>query len=436
MNNSRLSLQDGEQKKKDKPSQGQSNPASAFDPSNSPDFSYFDPHSFQKQGSRIARQNAVMQMQQTHGNQYVLRMLREQQRKTSSAQNSGFSHVLAAIRRMELQWPAGTNPAQRTPMVSAVQREDAPNQSSSESSSGSAPPVTWAKSPTFGAAIELPQDEAARRVNQALDIMGDGLTYVQRPAQSPPLVASASDTNSQQTTSPESSGTSPSVQTFRDGTVQREGGSSPLAKIHGGVVGSIQFCWDCLTGEASFKGWIWAGVGYDAPVVGWVGGYFFGEKTWWSGKLSNLFEPGTCDPNCDPKKEQTGTTGWGIAGFPIDIKPKERARLSKAGVEAGFLLTPNSLCDADFELIVLINLLGYMGPVATILTKAVDGINAVTRNTPHVELEAGIDGSVTLHLCRGANSLLAVNRADLCGGGYIGAGFGLSHTKGENHGVM
>jgi hypothetical protein len=225
------------------------------------------------------------------------------------------------------------------------------------------------------------------------------------------------------------------VQTARDLTLRRAGlAESPLAKIHGGTVASLQVCWDCLTGGASIKGWVWAGVGYDAPIVGWVGGYYFGEQTWWSGQLGSWFEPGTCAPECD-RKSEGAHGGWGIAGFPIDIKPKERTRFSKGGLEVGFLLTPHSFCDADLELIALINILGYLGPIAKIAASAVEGINKITRDSPHVMLEAGIDISAAFHLCRGAQSLLTVNRADFCGGGYVGGGIGLSHSKSENHGA-
>lgn len=292
------------------------------------------------------------------------------------------------------------------------------------------PPITWASGPAFGSPIELPLEEAARRVNRALDLMGSGLTYVRRPPASSEPVASA------EVTGPSPTATIATLQAFPDISIQRAAGdSSSLAKVHGGVVGSIQVCWDCLSGEGSFKGWLWAGVGYDAPVFGWIGGYYFDEKTWWKGDLGKWFEPGTCDPKCEPKKEGASEGGWGIAGFPVDIKPKQRTRLSKAGLEIGFLLTPHSFCDADLELIALLNILGYLGPIATVATKAIDGLNTITRDSPHFALEAGIDVSATFHLCRGENSLLAVNRAEFCGGGYVGAGVGLSHTKEENHGA-
>jgi len=316
----------------------------------------------------------------------------------------------------------------RTQRIGNLQREENENDDNYDQSS-SMLPVTWKTGPLIGPPIELPEDEAADRVNAALDVMA-GLTYVRRPSRSSSRVASTdiTDENTQETGF---------LQAYPDHSLQRaSGGGSPLSKIHGGVIGSVQVCWDCLTGEASLKGWIWAGVGYDS-WIGWVGGYYFGEKTWWTGMLSKLFEPGTCDPKCDHKAHSGSDTetGWGIAGFPINIKPKERVRFSKAGFEAGALLTPHSLCDVDLEIIGLVNLLGYLGPVATVLTKAVDGINIVTKDAPHVSLEAGLDLSLTVHLCKGLNSLLVANRAGLCFGGFVGGGIGLSHTKEDNHGA-
>jgi hypothetical protein len=183
------------------------------------------------------------------------------------------------------------------------------------------------------------------------------------------------------------------------------------------------------------KGWIWAGIGYEAPIIGWVGGYFFGEKTWWMGDLDRWFEPGTCAPTCYSTRTSDTEYGWGIAGFPINIKPKTRTLFSKAGLEVGFLLTPHSFCDADLEAIFLLNILGYLGPIATVATKTIDALNTFTHDRPHFSFEAGIDFSATIHLCRGANRLLTINKADFCGGGFVGAGIGLSHTKGENHGA-
>jgi hypothetical protein len=289
--------------------------------------------------------------------------------------------------------------------------------------------------PDLRTPLELPGDEAADRLNSALDVM-EGFTQVSPPPTNDRALTSSAGSPSRG----EGPASEMALQTLS--VVQRTDGSSYLAKIHGGVVGSLQVCWDCMNGDASLKGWIWAGAGYEAPLVGWLGAYWFGEKTWWAGQLGRWFEPGQCRPGCDPKagegtEKGTSTTesGWGIAGFPLDIRPKQRATFSKGGLEAGLLLTPHSWCDADLELIALFNILAYLGPVGKILTSAVDGLNRLTNNAPHFELAAGIDISATFHLCRGINHLLTINRAEFCGGGFVGAGLGLSHTKSQNHGV-
>lgn len=333
--------------------------------------------------------------------------------------------------------PAGQG-APALPSRSTVQREAETSarasggaQSGAASASESMPPMTWAKGPAFGAALELPEDEAAIRVNEALDVM-TGLTYVRRPPRASMPIAAAEG--------PEGGATV--AQTDPDLTVQRDLAGSRLAKIHGGVVGSIQVCWDCLTGAASVKGWIWAGIGYDS-AFGWFGGFWFREKTWWSGDLGRWFEPGECDPACDPHAahDDSATGGVGIAGFGEPLKPGERKRFRKASLEVGVLVTPHftprgGLCEGDVEIIALLNLLSYLPfGVGPTLTAAVDGLNALTRGTPHFKLEAGIDLSASFHLCKGKDSLLTVNRADFCAGGFVGAGIGLSHTKTENHGA-
>jgi hypothetical protein len=336
-------------------------------------------------------------------------------------QASDASHMPSAIRRQS---------ASQDPTAASGATGSAPPAASGATAGPASAPVTWKSGPDLPPPLELPYDEAARRVNLALDAIGSGLTFVNRPpAPSAPAVASAAEPAGQ-------NNTDQVVRTAPDDANPLKS-ASPLAKIHGGVVASLQFCYDCLTGEASLNGWVWAGVGYDLPVVGWVGGYYFAEKMWFKNNIGNWFTPGQCRTDCDSaEKDKTSEHGWGIAGFPVDVRPGQRARFSKASLEVGALLTPHSLCDADLEIIALLNVLGYLGPVATLATKAVDGANALTGGTPHFTLEAGIDASVTFHLCRGQDHFLTVNEANFCAGGFVGAGVGLSHDKAGNHGAV
>jgi hypothetical protein len=278
-----------------------------------------------------------------------------------------------------------------------------------------------AKGPSFRTPYELPLDEAARRVNEIIDLMGSGLTHVRRP----PMPAQGT-----------ASGTPAPIQTFPDGTIRRQvDDSSPKSGIHAGVVGSLQLCWDCLTGEASLKGWIWAGVGY-VSRWGWYGAYYFDEKEWLKTNWGNWFEPGTCDPRCDPKKAIDTTRGRGFAGFPIILEPYKHKTLPKAGLEVGVLLTSHGACEGDIELIALADLLEYLGgPVGVVVKQAVKGANALTGGNPEFELKAGIDLSATFHYCKRADGFYIVDSADLCGGGFIEAGIGLSFNKTGNHGA-
>jgi Domain of unknown function (DUF4157) len=382
-------------------------------------------------GVRVHTDNEAVQMNQglnaqafAHGHDIYFGAGKSPGRNSLTAHE--LTHVVQQSSSIETNQPYSAYRQINASIMSQpiIQRQGS-DEAAPQTENAASPPVTWSKGPIFGSPIELPSDEAARRVNQAIDVMGAGLTYVRRPPISSEIAATTVDS------SPEAS-----VQTSSNVNINLSGnGSSRLEKIHGGTVGSIQVCWDCLSGDASLKGWIWAGIGYEMPIVGWVGGYYFGEKTWWKGNLGNWFGPGSCDDKCDANKDEKTESGFGIAGFPMAIKPKQRASFSKGGMEGGFLLTPHSYCDGDIELIALINLLQYLGPIATVATKAVDGLNAVTKGSPNFELEAGIDISATFHLCRGTSHLLTVNRANFCGGGFVGAGVGLSHSKTENHGA-
>ncbi len=72
----------------------------------------------------------------------------------------------------------------------------------------------------------------------------------------------------------------------------------------------MQFCYDGLAGDASLNGWVWAGIGYDLPLVGWVGGYYFAEKMWFKSNIGNWFGPGKCRADCDPAdKSKTSEQG-------------------------------------------------------------------------------------------------------------------------------
>ena len=248
-------------------------------------------------------------------------------------------------------------------------------------------------------------------------------------------------------TGPDTSGavaTSRKVQTAAlQSTIQRSGGGT--VKPEAGFVGSIQLCYDACNGELSVVGWIWAGGGGVTPGLlgghGWWGAYVFAEKEFLKTTLGFMptLHCGTCRTDCKPNE---GTTDWGggISGFPIALKPGERSSLKQAGIELGLLITPRSLCDVDLELIALIDLTKYLGPVGAAVVAAEELANTLGKKLGvSIECGIGIDLSGLIHLCKSVpgGGLLGItsDSARICGGGYVSCGIGLEHDKSALPGV-
>lgn len=139
---------------------------------------------------------------------------------------------------------------------------------------------------------------------------------------------------------------------------------------------------------------------------------------------------GACAPSCggDKKSEADGerSSGWGLGGFPVVLKPGEWARLKKLGVELGLLITPHSLCDADLEVIALLDLLEYIPSLKLPLTAAEAACAAIGI---HLECGFGIDISGSVHVCKNEQGQTTADSAKVCGGLFLGCGVGLSHDK-------
>ncbi len=223
----------------------------------------------------------------------------------------------------------------------------------------------------------------------------------------------------------------PVVQTAPGAIVQRAGEGGSKVKVEGGVVGSVQACYNLCNGEVSLVGWIWAGAGMETPL-GWYGPYAFYEREFWRGNpgLGHL-SCGTCDPACAPKGDDKGEWGAGFAAFPVVIKAGDWARIKLLGLEVGLLVTPRSFCDADVEVIALIDFIKYLGPAGAAVTAATEGLNKLLARIggAHVECGLGVDISGSVHLCRSITGGVTADKALVCGGGYIGCGVGLSHDK-------
>jgi hypothetical protein len=227
--------------------------------------------------------------------------------------------------------------------------------------------------------------------------------------------------------------------------VHRAGGGS--VKPEAGFVGSIQLCYDACNAELSVVGWIWAGGGVVTKGLfggnAWWGAYVFAEREFLKTKLGFMptLKCGTCDPACSGKEGSgNGSWGGGIAGFPVALKPGERASLKQAGIEVGALLSPHSLCDANLEIIALIDLTKYLGPVGAAVVAAQELANRLGKRLGiEIECGIGVDVSGDVHLCKSVpgGGILGItsDSAKICGGGYVGCGIGLAHDKSALPGI-
>jgi hypothetical protein len=274
-------------------------------------------------------------------------------------------------------------------------------------------------------AVSVDEDTAKKYAAAAIRVLGPyGATIVQPPS---PLVASNDLTNAP----------GQQVQTW---PAQRMLMRESKFKLEVGFVGALQLCYDLCTGELSVNGWVWVGGGYAGPGLlggeSFYGAYAFYEKEFGKWKLD--FMPrlacGTCDPACQRKDSDGDEFAAGITGFPVVIKPGEKAELKQAGIEAGVLLTPHSSCDADLEVIVLIDLTRYLGPVGAAVKTWQDELNRLAKaDGLEFDCGVGVAGSGTFHLCKSApgGGLMGItcDSALLCVGGYVGCAVGVGHDK-------
>ncbi len=212
-------------------------------------------------------------------------------------------------------------------------------------------------------------------------------------------------------------------------------------KLEAGFVGALQLCYDLCTADLSVNGWIWAGGGVATKGLfggeSFWGAYVFAEKEF--GKWHLDFMPrlscGVCAPECKEPDGDGSEFAAGVAGFPVVLKPGERKELKQAGVEVGALLTPHlGRCSADLELVVLIDLTQYLGPIGKAVKSGQDLVNKWAKEAgEEVDCGVGVVGSGTLRLCKsvpgGGIAGITSDSALLCIGGYVGCALGLSHDK-------
>ena len=199
--------------------------------------------------------------------------------------------------------------------------------------------------------------------------------------------------------------------------------------MKGGITASGQICYNLCTGEVTLVGWIWAGAG--VKVWGnWFGAFYFWEGSRVIGQLEHI-DCGVCSPSCGGAKKGHGKeSGWGLAGFPVALEPGDWGRFKKLGLEVGILLTPHSVCDADLEVIALVDLLEYVPSMKPPLEAAKTAASALGID---LKCGLGIDVSGTVHLCKNEQGKPTSDSAKICGGLFIACGVGLS-DKGAGHG--
>ena len=215
-------------------------------------------------------------------------------------------------------------------------------------------------------------------------------------------------------------------------SVQRDGGGAAAYHPEGGLVASVQICYDLMTGEVSLTGWIWAGAGYKTPF-GWYGGYAFAEGSWPIGNLGGIVTPGVCANPSSHGAGPSASAGGGIAPFPVMITPGQRSVFSKGGIELGVLFTLHpSDGTADVEMIGLIDVKKYLGPFGAAAAAAEAAAQRIAAGLgQRVDCGAGFDLSLTAHLCRAADPATGIlgytaSSLKLCGGGFIGCNINLS----------
>jgi hypothetical protein len=194
-----------------------------------------------------------------------------------------------------------------------------------------------------------------------------------------------------------------------------------------GFVGAVQFCWDICTGNYSVTGWFWAGAGVDT-WFGWIGFAAWIQGDLFSGNAQWLkwINCGECS-DCCKEHERWWALGPGWFGQLTG----QKTRIKLGPVECGLLIdvSNTSSCHAKIEGVCLMNLLNspLLGPIGTLITTVVEYLPG------DAHAQAGIVGSVALHLCKGKNGGISGDKVELCIGGYVEVGYGLGKIDPAHH---
>jgi hypothetical protein len=228
----------------------------------------------------------------------------------------------------------------------------------------------------------------------------------------------------------------PSTQLQSTPVLQRDGGPSTSYHPEGGLVASVQLCYDFMTGDVELAGWLWAGAGYKTPF-GWYGAYTFVEGTWTVGNVGALITPGVCAGHDRTEHGPIDIHGGaGVAPFPVVIVPGERVHFAQGGFELGVLFTPHpSDRSADLEIIGLVDVKKYLGPFGALASAAEAAAQRIGAEFgQRVECGAGFDLSLSTHLCRAVDPTTGIlgytaSSLKLCGGGFVGCAINLTRAR-------
>ncbi|HET7328226.1 MAG TPA: DUF4157 domain-containing protein [Nocardioidaceae bacterium] len=227
----------------------------------------------------------------------------------------------------------------------------------------------------------------------------------------------------------------------RAGEVQRAGGGG--WRPEGGFISALQLCYDFCNQEWSVVGWVWAGAGVGGSGLlgahSFYGAFVYAEQTFWKGKLDwgPKLSCGTCATKKPGKDEESFEWGAGLAGFPVIVKPRQKVEVKSAGAEIGALLVPHpSTASATVEVIVLVDITQFLGPVGLAVKRAQDWINIwAPRLGVEVSCGVGVNISGLLHLCHsvpgGGIMGVTADSAKLCGGVHAGCDINLPHDKAQ-----
>jgi hypothetical protein len=104
-----------------------------------------------------------------------------------------------------------------------------------------------------------------------------------------------------------------------------------------------------------------------------------------------------------------------------------RQKLSRAVLECGALFSVSSKCRGTIELSCFLNVIDYLVPIGKAAEKVIDEVNKRLKGVAEIEVNSGINGNVTIEVCKGKDRGLV--SPEFCLGGFIEIGGNLSTDK-------